>query len=393
MNWKENRLDAVLVSCHGGIWGDSEESPNAGVIRTTNISDDHKIDLERVAWRNIPERQLSGQVLLDGDIVMTKSNSLERIGSCGLIKDVSKRDEKYVAANFCQRLRFDNNIIDSEYAYWWLTSQEIQNTIKSLATGTSSSLQNINGKKISSLTIRYPNLDEQKRIAVRIRDCVDRIDEAKKILPTTAKDLIELKHSLLFDEIDRSNQYVLMSDITYWVQDTEKVIPDQVYEFAGVRSFGRGVFAGPTKKTDDFKYPQLRRVREKDFIFPKLMAWEGAFGIVPKNLAGRVVSPEFMIFRAREEKVLPEVIDTYFRSPFCLQDVRARSTGSNQRRRRLNPKEFLKIKMPLPTMKRQLELREVYRFEQQVQATRVNREAEFNAIKNSVLRKAFAGEL
>jgi len=393
MNWKETRLESVLLSCHGGIWGKSEESPNAGVIRTTNISDDHKIDLEGVAWRNIPEKQLSGQLLLDGDIVMTKSNSIERIGSCGLIKDVSKRVRKYVAANFCQRLRFDNSIIDAEYAYWWLTSQETQNTIKSLASGTSSSLQNINGKKIASLTIRYPNLGEQKRIANRVRECVDRIDEAKKILPTTEKDLIELKHSLLFDGIDAKDKWSLMSDITCWVQDTEKVIPHQVYEFAGVRSFGRGVFAGPTRKTVEFKYPQLRRVREKDFIFPKLMAWEGAFGIVPKSLAGRVVSPEFMIFRAIEEKVLPEVIDTYFRSPFCLQDVRARSTGSNQRRRRLNPKEFLKIKMPLTTMKRQFELREVYRFEQQVISTRINRVAELNAIKNDILRKAFAGEL
>jgi hypothetical protein len=45
------------------------------------------------------------------------------------------------------------------------------------------------------------------------------------------------------------------------------------------------------------------------------MAWEGAFGIVPSELEGFVVSPEFPVFEVIEERVLPETLDIYFRTP------------------------------------------------------------------------------
>ena len=51
--------------------------------------------------------------------------------------------------------------------------------------------------------------------------------------------------------------------------------------------------------------------------------------MVPTQYSGRVVSPEFQVFRADEDVLLPEVLDTYFRSPFCLEDVRAASSGTN----------------------------------------------------------------
>lgn len=51
-----------------------------------------------------------------------------------------------------------------------------------------------------------------------------------------------------------------------------RVEPTENYQFAGVYSFGRGVFRGPLKKGNEFAYPVLTRLRSGEFVYPKLMA-------------------------------------------------------------------------------------------------------------------------
>lgn len=60
------------------------------------------------------------------------------------------------------------------------------------------------------------------------------------------------------------------------------------YRFAGVYSFGRGVFPSVVKSGSEFSYERLSTVRTGDFIYPKLMAWEGALGVVPPEWDGGI---------------------------------------------------------------------------------------------------------
>ena len=89
------------------------------------------------------------------------------------------------------------------------------------------------------------------------------------------------------------------------------------------------------------------------------MAWEGAFGVVPPECDGCVVSTEFPVFEVNEDLVLHEVLDIYFRTPSVWQDVAGASTGTNVRRRRLNPESFLNYAIPLPSRATQLKVRKV----------------------------------
>ena len=135
----------------------------------------------------------------------------------------------------------------------------------------------------------------------------------------------------------------------------------KTYHFAGVYCFGKGVFKGDVKGGTSFAYKTLGQLSSGDFIYPKLMAWEGAFGIVPPECDGLYVSPEYPIFKANEDRVLPETLDVYFKSPSVWPQMAAISSGTNVRRRRLNPKNFLKYEMPLPSMDVQQQLQAVVR--------------------------------
>lgn len=172
-----------------------------------------------------------------------------------------------------------------------------------------------------------------------------------------------------------------------------EVVPDETYHFAGVYCFGRGVFRGPVKTGMDFAYKQLTRLRHGDFVYPKLMAWEGALGIVPTECDGLVVSPEFPEFMVNGLRVLPEVLDVYFRTPSVWPLLSGASTGTNVRRRRLNPADFLAYTMPLPPMDRQQKLREVKRQVTRLRRLQSDTAAALDALLPSILDKAFKGEL
>jgi type I restriction enzyme S subunit len=132
-----------------------------------------------------------------------------------------------------------------------------------------------------------------------------------------------------------------------------EVSPDQEYRFAGVYCFGRGAFVGQKKLGREFSYPRLTRLRASDFLYPKLMAWEGAYSLVPPECEGLVVSTEFPVFGVDQNRLLPPFLGLYFKRASVWPELGSESTGTNVRRRRLNPADFLRYRFPLPPLAEQ----------------------------------------
>ena len=125
------------------------------------------------------------------------------------------------------------------------------------------------------------------------------------------------------------------------------------YQFAGVYCFGRGVFRGQERSGSEFAYPTLSRLRAGEFVYPKLMAWEGAFGVVPASCNGCYVSPEFPVFEIDGKRLDSRFLSFYFQIPRVWESVSGGSTGTNIRRRRLNPTDFIQREIPLPPLAEQ----------------------------------------
>jgi type I restriction enzyme S subunit len=184
-----------------------------------------------------------------------------------------------------------------------------------------------------------------------------------------------------------------MRELVLWRKPDIFVRPDETYQFAGVYCFGRGVFKAGRKSGMDFAYQRLTRLKTGDFVYPKLMAWEGALGVVPNECDGCVVSPEFPVFEVLQERVVPEVLDTYFRTPSIWPQLAGVSTGTNVRRRRLNPQDFLDYRMPLPTRETQLRLKTIAAQVNALKKLQTETAAAVDALLPSILDKAFKGEL
>ena len=163
--------------------------------------------------------------------------------------------------------------------------------------------------------IALPPIQEQLRLAAQIDRMAVLVDEARGLLQRARDEALRVCRALLYGRGRAVPPLVQVGELARQRPTDVDVSPDEEYHFAGVYSFGRGVFPGGKKKGAEFAYKELTRLRRGDFTYPKLMAWEGALGIVPTECDGLVVSPEFPVFELDKDRVLPDVLDVYFRTP------------------------------------------------------------------------------
>lgn len=239
--------------------------------------------------------------------------------------------------------------------------------------------------------IPLPPIEEQRRIVARIEALASEIDHARTLRQQVAGEAEALCRSIFWQ--DKEAKPTAMAKLVQLRPQDINVRQDIEYQFAGVYSFGRGVFKALKKRGVEFSYKNLTRLRKNDFVYPKLMAWEGALGVVTDDCDGCVVSPEFPVFEIRQDSVLPEVLDIYFRSSSVWPEISGSSTGTNVRRRRLNPSDFLRYKMPLPTRRTQFLLREVRSEIDTLHMLQAETAAEIDALLPAMLDRAFKGEL
>lgn len=249
----------------------------------------------------------------------------------------------------------------------------------------------LKAKRLLPIPIPLPPLAEQQRIVVQIKAFEEKLREVKRLRHEVMSECEVLCRAIL--NSDASAQLTAMGELVSLRAPDVKVRLDETYQFAGVYSFGRGVFRAQAKSGSEFAYPKLSTLKAGNFTYPKLMAWEGALGIVPLECDGCVVSTEFPVFEVNAGRVLPEVLDVHFRNPHIWPALAGASTGTNVRRRRLNPQDFLRYQMPLPSMQTQLRLRSVMQELAKLNPLYKETDSELDALFPAILDKAFRGEL
>lgn len=280
-------------------------------------------------------------------------------------------------------------LADNRFIFFYLRS--IETEIAALGQG--SIFPSITKSQLRDIHVPLPPLDEQRRIVARIESYAQRIEETLNRLNQLDNEFDDLCRSIVFDLSDGDPTPTPMEELIRLRTPDVVVQPAEIYAFAGLKSFGRGVFKGPVKSGAEFAYPRLTRLHAGEFVYPKLMAWEGAFGVVPPECDGLVVSTEFPVFEINQEKVLPETLDVYFRAPSIWPMISEISTGTNARRKRLHPTAFLAYEMPLPPMKTQLRLREIKRHVDELRQRHASQRKELETLMPAVLDLAFRGEL
>lgn len=127
------------------------------------------------------------------------------------------------------------------------------------------------------------------------------------------------------------------------------VCPDATYPLLGVRLDGKGPFLRETVCGGQTSATSLYRVEAGDFVYSRLFAWRGAFGVVPEELSGCYVSSEFPTFRVVGDVLDISYLNYWFQLPRTLRKVFEDCTGSTPlTRNRYKENFFLSLEIPLP---------------------------------------------
>lgn len=146
-----------------------------------------------------------------------------------------------------------------------------------------------------------------------------------------------------------------LADILIPSNDRIALLPDVTYSQVTARLWGKGLTLRGRVTGAEIAATQQNRVRAGQFVISKIDARHGAFGIVPAELDGAVVSNDFPVFDVDASVALSKYVAWAGRTDWFVSLCRKASEGSTNRVR-LKATRFLSQFIPLPPLDEQREI-------------------------------------
>jgi type I restriction enzyme S subunit len=146
---------------------------------------------------------------------------------------------------------------------------------------------------------------------------------------------------------------VALGELLQDASEPVRVQQDAEYQNLGIYSFGRGLFAKLPISGMQTSARTLYRVRAGNFIYSRLFAFEGSYGLVDDAFDGHFTSNEYPSFSLDRSRLEPGFLKAYFQFPRVWQEIAMGSKGVGSRRIRVQPDKVLAHQVPLPSLAEQ----------------------------------------
>lgn len=377
-------------------------TPKSGylpILRANNIQND-KLDYNNLVW--ISKSRISpAQFLRRGDVVVATSS-----GSKHLVGKTASFDgrQKISCGAFCAILR-PNNLVDNLFFKYFFQTQEYRNLISSYAKG--SNINNLKNGDLAKIQIPVPPMAEQKRIVRKIEELFGVIGKDIQRLTDTLEQLSQFRQSVLHQafsgklykttnwqkckladiaEINPSTPIPDISDIT-----EISFLPMNAVQEESLLYKAQTALFGKVKKG-------YTKFKNGDILFAKITpCMENGKACIVYNLTLGIGfgSTEFHILRCSNKLISKFLYYFISQKSFRAQAKAAMSGAVGQQR---VPPSFLKeLFFSLPTLPEQQkivdEIEKAFCSADKVQKAVQNALEEAKKLKQSILKKAFAGEL
>lgn len=282
----------------------------------------------------------------------------------------------------------NTKIVNSEYLYYFLKGNK--DLITSFASGTT--FLEVSAKRFSAIPIPVPPMAEQKRIVRKIEELFGVIDRDIQRLTDTLEQLSQFRQSVLEKLL---NSHIPNSTLGELLQPRrERIIPslkNQEMPYVGLDSIEPGALAPSKIET-------LQQTKSSCFLFCKDDVLYGRMRsylnkVFKADFKG-AASAEFIVF-PKSEKILPDYLKYLLHQHRFV--VFATKNASGDRPRVKFEEDLAPFRFYLPSLPEQRkivdEIEKAFRSADKVQKAVQNALEEAKKLKQSILKKAFAGEL
>ncbi|OGE96027.1 MAG: hypothetical protein A3E98_03100 [Candidatus Doudnabacteria bacterium RIFCSPHIGHO2_12_FULL_48_11] len=386
-NWPTKKL-AEVCDFEGGSQPPKSTfifQPKSGYIRLLQIRDFSKDKFPTY----VPDSERLKKCTQDDILIGRYGASVGKIltGKSGaynvaIIKTIPKKDK-----------------ILSEYLNFFLHTNYVQDWFTSRSR---SAQAGFTKEELGSLDIATPDLAEQKKVVKKIEGLFAKIEEAQKLREESKKESSNLLQSALNEVFSHTKNQKALSEVSEInpKNDTKNLPDNSEVSFIPMRYVDD--IDGAVTQKDVKKLSEVRKgftnFKNGDVIFAKITpCMENGKVALVKDLTNGIGfgSTEFHVIRSKGQ-VLPELIYYYLRRQVYRDEAEQRMTGSAGQKR--VPKDFLEKSMfpvfSLPEQKKivaRLDLLSTKIHE--LQKLQSETEKDLKDLKQSILHKAFAGEL
>ncbi len=147
---------------------------------------------------------------------------------------------------------------------------------------------------------------------------------------------------------------VKLGEVLYRRRETLQLEPDTEYKLITIKLYHKGVTLRNSVKGSDMKSP-MSAVRAGDFVLSGIDARNGAFGIVPPELDGAIITNDFWCLEVDDQIMSKEFFLFLTSTPFFDRICKQSSDGTTQRIR-LQKNKFFNYRISLPAVEEQREI-------------------------------------
>lgn len=315
---------------------------------------------------------------------------------------------KIVTASFDSAINQDlkalfltNDIERNFFLHWYRSQAQL---IGSLGTGTT--VKGIRLEVLNSLSMNLPPLAEQKIIAEKLDTLLAQVDSTKARLEKIPKILKRFRQAVLshFVISDLQEPKVKLIELTSKIGSgsTPKGGNDN-YKTEGIPFVRSLNIHTHFIKYEDLAYideEQAKKlnnviIHEKDVLLNITGASIGRVNIAPDSFIGGRVNQHVAIIRCQQSKILPEYLHVYMASPHIQKWIQGENYGAT--RQALTKKMLEELPIFVPSVKRQDEIvrlvEQLFAYADTIEKQVNNALARVNNLTQSILAKAFRGEL
>ncbi|MCX6995800.1 MAG: hypothetical protein NTV49_01625 [Kiritimatiellaeota bacterium] len=333
--------------------------------------------------------------LFTDDFVISQPKAWE-----GALARVTPEFEGWFLSPVFPTFRSDAARLDVCFLEWFCKRESVWTELQGKSRGIGARRESVLPSQFLSMEIPLPPLAKQRLIVGRIEELAGEIATAQRLRAEVAEEaealLVVLAHR--GDLTDRDKELagwrrLPLRSVVRHVDDSHRVDGARSYPNLGIYSYGRGLFPKPDIEGASTSAPFLRRVHRGQFIYSRLFAFEGAYGVVSDEFDERFVSNEYPTFDCDGDAVLPEFLGAYFKAPSVWRAVAVGSKGIGHRRQRVQLEQLLSHELWVPPMDLQRQLAVVVGEIAAFNASQGEVGSELDAFMPAVLDRAFKGEL
>lgn len=166
---------------------------------------------------------------------------------------------------------------------------------------------------------------------------------------------------LLDAKFSYSKNYELakIGDFLIKSRQVVNVKDEQTYSRVTVRINNNGVLLRNTEKGINIGTKKQYLASAGQFIVSKIDARNGAFGIIPAELDGAIVTNDFPLFNVNTKRISPQFLLLVTTTRHFIKFAQSCSSGTTNRQR-MDIDLFLEQKIPLPSIKEQEKILKEY---------------------------------